>query len=90
MIVARGIHRIRDGFVTQHSVLVDYGDSTHEIPEDLYRRHGYQPPFEQLPWQDEDEGDAARPPASESAHGPNPMACASSATSKQWLNPPKT
>jgi hypothetical protein len=61
VIVARGIHRIRDGFVTQHSVLVDYGESTHEIPEDLYRRHGYQPPFEQLPWQDEDEGDAAQP-----------------------------
>jgi hypothetical protein len=58
--MARGLRRTRDGFVTEHGVLVDYGNSTSgEVPESQYRARGYQPPFEQLPWQAEDEGDNA-------------------------------
>jgi hypothetical protein len=56
----RGVYRIRDGWVTQHSVLVDFGTSTlKEVSESQYRDEGYQPPFEQLPWKMEDEGDLA-------------------------------
>lgn len=56
----RGLYRVRDGWVTQHSVLVDVGDSTpKEMSESQYREKGYQPPFEQLPWKMEDEGDVA-------------------------------
>jgi len=56
----RGLYRVRDGWVTQHSVLVEVDDSTpKEMPERQYREKGYQPPFEQLPWKMEDEGDAA-------------------------------
>jgi hypothetical protein len=55
---ARGVRRIRDGFVIEHGVLVDYGDATsEEVPESQYRARSYQPAFEQLPWQAEDEGD---------------------------------
>jgi hypothetical protein len=58
--MSRGLYRVRDGWVTQHSVLVDVGDSTpKEMPESQYREKGYQPSFEQLPWKMEDEGDAA-------------------------------
>ena len=56
----RGLHRLRDGWVTQHSVLVDVDDSARkEMPESQYREKGYQPPFERLPWKMEDEGNAA-------------------------------
>jgi hypothetical protein len=55
-----GLCRVRDGWVTQHSVLVDVGELIpKEMPESRYREKGYQPPFEQLPWKMEDEGDAA-------------------------------
>jgi hypothetical protein len=56
----RGLYRVRDGWVTQHSVCVDVGGATpKEMPESEYREKGHQPPFEQLPWKMEDEGDAA-------------------------------
>jgi surface antigen len=56
--MARGLYRIRDGWVTQHSVRVkfDRGEE-HEISEAEYRSRGYVPAFEELPWQVEDEGD---------------------------------
>jgi hypothetical protein len=28
-----------------------------DLPEDRYRDRGYQPPFDQLPWKDEDAND---------------------------------
>jgi hypothetical protein len=56
--MAQGLYRIRDGWVTQHSVRIrqDTGDEE-EIPETQYRSRGYAPPFEKLPWKMEDEGD---------------------------------
>jgi hypothetical protein len=52
--MARGLHRIRDGWETQHSVLVRYDDGKEtEIPQDHYDLKGYMPIFEELPWKDE-------------------------------------
>jgi hypothetical protein len=54
---ARGVYRIRMGWGTQHSVMVDYGNTQMEISEEKYRENGYEPPFETLHWKDEG-GDA--------------------------------
>ncbi len=49
--MAVGIKRIRDGWATQHSVIVRYPDGQEmEIPQDRYESERYQPPFNQLPW----------------------------------------
>jgi surface antigen len=56
----RGLYRIRNGWVTQHSVRVEYdNEGEREIPETEYRSRGYAPAFDELPWQVEDEGDVA-------------------------------
>ena len=48
--MARGICKIKNGWVTQDSAWVRYDDHTFlEVPEDKYREAGHQPPFEQLP-----------------------------------------
>jgi hypothetical protein len=54
----RGIYREEKGWVTQHSVLVDYGTTRFEISEEKYRQAGYEPAFEQLPWKDKAANDA--------------------------------
>lgn len=52
--MARGIHRIKDGWTTEHSVIVDYdGIMQIEMPESRYNKAGYAPPFEDLPWSNE-------------------------------------
>jgi hypothetical protein len=57
---ARGIYRERDGWGTQHSVRVKYDERQElDVSEDRYRARGYQPPFDQLPWKDEGEGQKA-------------------------------
>jgi hypothetical protein len=49
----KGRYRIRDGWGTEHSVCVEYEDRTRlEMGESLYRLKRYQPPIEELPWQD--------------------------------------
>jgi surface antigen len=58
--MAKGIHRIKDGWVNQHSVLVKYDEGQEmEMPEDRYRSQGYQPAFENLPWKPETGGSSA-------------------------------
>jgi hypothetical protein len=58
---ARGIYRIRDGWATQHSVMVKYYDGQEsEVPEDQYRAKGYQPSFDELRWKDEGSGKDAK------------------------------
>jgi len=50
----RGVHRIRDGWANQHSVLVRYeGGKELEMPQDRYEASGFDPPFEELPWKEE-------------------------------------
>lgn len=51
--MAKGIYRERNGWANQHSVFVDYGATSMDVPEDEYRESGHQPPFEQLPWKEE-------------------------------------
>ena len=52
--MARGIHRIKDGWATEHSVIVDYGGIMQvEMPESRYNAAGYAPPFEGLQWSNE-------------------------------------
>jgi hypothetical protein len=47
---ARGICKIRNGWVHQDSVWVQYDDGNRlEIPASQYRDAGYQPPIEALP-----------------------------------------
>jgi hypothetical protein len=51
----KGLYRIRDGWRTEHSVCVEYEDGTHlEMGESLYLIKGYQPPPDELVWQDKD------------------------------------
>lgn len=63
----RGLFRIQMGFITQHGVRMmfePYGPF--EVAEDHYRKEGYEPEFEALPWKDEYEGGlAAIKPAGE-------------------------
>ena len=49
----RGLYRIQGVGDLPNDVRVD--DDGIEVPleERLYRAHGYQPPFESLPWQDQ-------------------------------------
>jgi hypothetical protein len=47
---ARGICKIKDGWVHQDSVWVEYDDGKRlEIPASQYESEGYQPPIELLP-----------------------------------------
>jgi hypothetical protein len=47
----RGLYRIRGNPPWVH---VDYdGKASMPIPEDRYRSEGYQPPLDELPWNDE-------------------------------------
>jgi hypothetical protein len=56
----RGIYRERKGWGDQDSVRVKYDEHQElDLPEDRYRNRGYQPPFDQLPWKDEDANDNA-------------------------------
>ncbi len=51
-----GLHRIRKGWGTEHSVMVRYEDGYKmEMPQSRYEDRGYQPPFDQLPWLEEDQ-----------------------------------
>ena len=51
----QGIHRERNGWGTQHSVRVKYDqDQELDVAEDRYPARGYQPPFDQSPWKDDD------------------------------------
>jgi len=51
MKVPYGRIRARDGWMTEHSVVVCYPDDHElEIPESEYRKRGYTPPFDELPW----------------------------------------
>ena len=54
----RGIYRERKGWGDQDSARVKYDEHQElDLPEDRYRNRGYQPPFDQLPWKDEDTHD---------------------------------
>ena len=54
----RGIYRERNGWGTQHSVRVKYDEHQElDVAEDRYRARGYQPPFDKLPWEDDDAND---------------------------------
>jgi hypothetical protein len=53
---ARGVYREHMGWGDQHSVMVDYGITQMDISEEQYRRDGYDPPFEQLPWRNKEGG----------------------------------
>ncbi len=49
--MAVGIHRIKNGWGPEHSVLVRYEDgSALEIPQSQYLTSRYLPDFEKLPW----------------------------------------
>ena len=51
----RGIYRERNGWGNnQNSAHVKYDEHQElDVPEDRYRARGYQPPFDELPWNDE-------------------------------------
>jgi hypothetical protein len=52
----RGIRRVRNGWADQHSAVAKYDDgSVLEMPEDEYRALGYKPPFDDLPWKDQED-----------------------------------
>ncbi len=56
----RGIFKVKMGFITQHSVRMmfePYGPF--EVAEDHYRQEGYEPDFDTLPWQEEQESEPA-------------------------------
>jgi hypothetical protein len=59
---ARGVYREHMGWGNQHSVMVDYGPSQMEISEEQYRKDGYDPPFDQLPWRPKDGSNGEAPP----------------------------
>jgi hypothetical protein len=43
------------GALNKHSVRVKYDeDQELDVAEDRYPARGYQPPFDQLPWKDDD------------------------------------
>jgi hypothetical protein len=54
----RGLYRERNGWGSQHSAHVKYDEHQElDLPEDRYRARGYQPPFDQLPWKEEEAAD---------------------------------
>jgi hypothetical protein len=47
---------VRNGWADQHSAVAKYDDgSVLEMPEDEYRALGYKPPFDDLPWKDQED-----------------------------------
>ena len=55
MDAARGLYRTRNGWGTEHSVRVKYDEHQElDLSEDRYRARAYQPPFDQLPWNEDD------------------------------------
>jgi len=55
MEAARGLYRTRNGWGTQHSARVKYDEHQElDLSEDRYRARAYQPPFDQLPWNEDD------------------------------------
>ena len=55
---AKGMYRKRNGWGNQHSVRVKYDGPELEVPENFYRANGWQPPFDELPWESESGSDA--------------------------------
>jgi hypothetical protein len=52
--VARGICRTKSGETGMEYARVDFGTSgLSTVPRNLYDRHGYKPPYEELPLCDE-------------------------------------
>ncbi len=56
--MVHGVIRVSNGRGDQHSVVVDYGRERHEVPEDVYRADGYEPPFDHLPWKEDPQAES--------------------------------
>jgi hypothetical protein len=55
----KGLFRERNGWGEQHSVRVKYDERQElDLSEDRYRDRGYQPPFDELPWKDDQANNA--------------------------------
>jgi hypothetical protein len=69
---AQGIYRKRNAWGDQHSVRVKYdGGSELEVPEQFYRAEGWQPPFDELPWQGESGSDGKESESQEAPQTPS-------------------
>ena len=57
----RGLYREQNGWAeNEHSARVKYDEHQElDVSERHYRARGYQPPFDELPWKDEDANDNA-------------------------------
>lgn len=90
----RGICRKAMGFGTQHSVRVFYEPyGPLEIAEDHYKEAGYEPPFDQLPWE---EPQAATPepasplpePGTGAPERPQSLPAPKPSFFRRWRRPP--
>lgn len=51
--IARGVYRIKSGFLSPDRVHVTDGNATQEISERDYKKGGHKPAFDALPWKED-------------------------------------